>query len=163
MKVMGIDQSTTLTGYSLFEDNKLIDYGVVNFKKVKNPTERIDLMKNWISDYIDECGVEFVVLEDTFLASFKGKATGVTTYALLNRNLGVIENMIYNKKIPYVIAYPKVWKSVMKIKGRGRAEQKANTMLRVYDIFEKRTTEDEADAICLGAYACIEKPWETTE
>lgn len=157
---MGIDQSTSITGYSLFEDNKLIDYGKIEIPKNLLPADRINRMCVAIEAYMDENKVEFVVLEETFLSTFKGKAFGIPTYALLNKNLGAIENLVFRKGMPYVIVYPKTWKSVMKIKGRARAEQKANTMLRVFEIFEKRTTEDEADAICLGAYACIEKPWE---
>ena len=160
MRVMGIDQSTSITGYSLFDDNKLIDYGRMEAPKKMVPVERINWMKESLSEYIDKNNIDFVVLEETFLATFKGKAMGIPTYAMLNRNLGTIENMVFNKDIPYVIVYPKTWKAALKIKGRARAEQKANTMLRVFEIFEKRTTEDEADAIGLGAYACIEKPWE---
>ncbi len=160
MRVAGIDQSTTITGYSIFEDDKLVDYGRFEAPKKLDPVERINFMKENLDDFLETENIDYVVLEETFLAMFKGKALGVPTYAMLNRNLGVLENLVFTKNIPYSIVYPKTWKSMMNIKGRSRKEQKANTKLRVFEIFGKRTTEDEADAIGLGAYACMAKPWE---
>ncbi len=160
IRILSLDQSTNVTGYALFEDNKLIVYGRVDISKQKDSAKRIDAMRDWASDLIDDYQPDFVVLEQTFLNNFKGKAVGVDVYALLNKNLGVLENMILRKGISYEIVYPKTWKSVMKIKGRGRKEQKANTMLKMYEIFGRQMTEDEADACGIGAYACMNKSWE---
>ena len=132
-------------------------------KNKDEPAIRIDNLKKEILEIVEDKNIDYVVLEDTFLTVVAGKPRGVVMYALLNRNIGVLENAMIEIGMPYSIVYPKVWKATLKIKGRARAEQKANTMLKVYEVFNKKVSEDEADAIGIGMWACVNKPWETSE
>jgi hypothetical protein len=40
--------------------------------------------------------------------------------------IGVITELIAEKKLPYELVYSSTWKSELKIKGRSREEQKRN-------------------------------------
>lgn len=44
------------------------------------------------------------------------------------------------------------WKSQLNIKGKKRAEQKKNAQAYVLEHYGKKVTQDESDAICIGAY-----------
>ena len=44
------------------------------------------------------------------------------------------------------------WKSTFAIKGRQRAEQKRNAQLYVENTYHVQATQDECDAICIGAH-----------
>ena len=40
MKILAFDQASAVTGWSLFCDGELADYGKINLSKVKDATER---------------------------------------------------------------------------------------------------------------------------
>ena len=49
IKILCVDQATKISGYSVFEDGNLVDYGVVKIKKKENDgIERIKLMNEEI-------------------------------------------------------------------------------------------------------------------
>jgi Holliday junction resolvasome RuvABC endonuclease subunit len=74
------------------------------------------------------------------------------SYNPLARLLGAIEVMMVEHKFAYVVVKPGEWRKACEIKGRKRAEQKANAVAWVKEKFNKDVTEDEADAICIGWY-----------
>lgn len=45
------------------------------------------------------------------------------------------------------------WKSKLGIKGVRRDEQKRNAQAYVQNTYGKKVSQDESDAICIGAYA----------
>ena len=55
-------------------------------------------------------------------------------------------------EIPNHAVLSSVWKSVVGIKGRARAEQKRNAQQHVTDTYGIKATQDECDAICIGAH-----------
>ena len=65
--VLALDQSTTATGWSLFKDERLVDYGV--FKPAGDRDKRINDMKSWLEHKIEELSLDVdlelaLVLED---------------------------------------------------------------------------------------------------
>lgn len=52
MKIIGMDPSTTCSGYALLEDGELIDHGIVDLKRNKNSIDRIENMIFELGDYI---------------------------------------------------------------------------------------------------------------
>ena len=82
---------------------------------------------------------------------------GVTTYKILAEVFGITEELLYELHIPYVIVTSQTWKSKLKIKGKQRTEQKRNAQSWVIENYNVKCTQDEADAICLGASTFIEE------
>ena len=79
-------------------------------------------------------------------------------YGKLSRLQGVLINYFIENNILYEIVTPSQWKGYHKIKGRKRAEQKANAMLRIKELGIDCDSEDECEAILMNIYAqeCID-------
>ena len=144
---MALDQSTKITGYSVWENNNLVDYGVLEANtKEKNPVERMYQMYFLVKDLINKLQPNFVSIEGVqFQNNF-------ATYGKLSQVQGIIISILFNINVPFIIVEPSVWKSFCGIKGRKRVEQKANTIVMVKDKFDIEVSEDIADAIGIGYY-----------
>jgi cytidylate kinase len=66
---------------------------------------------------------------------------------------GVIYELLTALGIPNEAILATVWKSGVGITGKQRTEQKKNAQKWVKEKYGFSVTEDEADAICIGAYA----------
>lgn len=151
-RILGLDQSTHLTGWALFENNKLINYGAWEAPGIKS-TERISEIKNWLSYMCEKFQVHAVALEDIQLQKMEDGKEAVLTFKKLAHLQGVLKNYCYENSIPYLIIPPGTWRTHNNIKGRTRTDQKKNAQLKVQSIYEIKVTTDEADAILLTRYA----------
>ena len=152
--VLALDQSTTATGWSLFKDEKLIDYGV--FKPNGDRNKRINDMRSWLEHKVEEISLDaslelVLVLEDIQMQR------NVETYKSLAQLQGVLINLGYimekkGKINRTVIYYSSEWKKTCGIKGRLSAEQKANAQQHIVDKYKVKVTQDTCDAICLGEH-----------
>jgi len=149
IKILAIDQSTKITGYSIWEDKKLINYGIIEVDhNEKNPMERMCQMYFSIKNLIDEIKPDFVGFEGIqFQRNYQ-------TYSLLSQLQGLILSILFERNMAFLYLEPTKWKAYCKIKGRKRAEQKANTIQMVKDKFSIEVSEDEADAIGIGIW-CV--------
>ena len=147
-KILCLDQATQKTGYSIWEDKKLITYGTLEVDpKEKNIIERMKLMSDLVIDLIKSHSPSFIVIEDTqYQNNYK-------TYQQLSQLQGILMAYFFNMDIGFVIVKPSEWKGYCSIKGRKREEQKKNTQLFVKDKFGLDCSEDEADAIGIGFWA----------
>jgi Holliday junction resolvasome RuvABC endonuclease subunit len=148
MKILCLDQATKISGYSIFQNKKLISYGIMEANpKEKNPIERMKEMSAKISKLIDEISPDFVVFEDVqFQQNYK-------TYAQLSQLQGVVMVRLFDLNLGFQIVPPVGWKSICGIKGRKREEQKLNTIAFVKSKYNVDVSEDEADAIGIGYWA----------
>ncbi len=151
MKIISFDQAS-LTAYAVIDsDNEqLIDYGYKDFNSIKNYDERIASIKTWINQIIKETKPEIFAIEDV------QKQINIKTFKKLSELLGVIKNNFCEKEYLYLVITPTQWKSYLKIKGRKREEQKKNTVKFIKKKYGIDVSEDEADAIGIGLYACKE-------
>ena len=85
------------------------------------------------------------------------QSNNVVTYRILSEILGVTEEYMVEKSMPYEIVSSNTWKSKLEIKGKQRAEQKKNAQQYIINKYNKKVTQDEADAICLGTSLFIKK------
>lgn len=149
-RVLGVDNATRITGYSIFEDGKLIYHGV---KKVGDETPqnlRISYMKQWFISMLTIWEIDGVGLENV---QYQNNAQ---TLIALSKLLGVLETTSIEFNIePYIVSSV-TWKSFCNIKGKTRAQQKTNAQSHVWKKYEIRATEDAADAICLGEYVAAQ-------
>lgn len=147
MKILALDQASRTSGYAIFEDNQLIDSGT--FTLIQDDVgERLVELRDTIIKFIDNNQIELVLFEDIQLQA--GNA-GVTTYKVLAEVFGVIQELLTERCIEYQIIHSQTWKSVLNIKGRTRPEQKKNAQIYVLNTFNKKVSQDTADAICIGA------------
>lgn len=91
MKTIGLDLSTACTGYSIFEDKKLIKFGQIKPKTTLTTTEKIEyIVREFVKIFkeIDVSNTKFII-EDIYLGTFFGK-NQVLGFANLGRISGAI-------------------------------------------------------------------------
>lgn len=148
MKVLALDQATKISGYSLWKNGKLIDYGIFESNiKANVPLDRMLKMTDLIEKFILKVNPDFAVIEGVQFRK------NYNTYMQLCQMQGLLFEVFHKLKIPFTVVQATSWKSFCGIAGRKREEQKANTIVYVKEKFKIDATEDEADAIGIGVWA----------
>lgn len=143
MKILCLDQSTRVVGYSLWEDKKLVDYGHLTYKE-KDMLKRMEQICRDVTKMIVAESPVLVVIEGT-QNQMNNKVFGE-----LSQLQGVLFSIFFNIGVKFEVVHPKTWKSFCGVKGAKRKEQKENTRIIVKEMFGIEATEDEADAIGIG-------------
>ena len=153
--ILGLDQSSNKTGFSVFVDGKLVKHGLFNLSDITLKSsgntyydEKVHNLKMFLEKCIEEFNVDLVAIED-IQAQKNAK-----TFKSLAYLQGVLKNYMYENHIPFCILPPKVWKKQFNIKGKAREVQKANTQKYVKEKFGVSAGEDECDSICIGQACC---------
>jgi Holliday junction resolvasome RuvABC endonuclease subunit len=152
--ILSLDQSTTATGWALFEEGKLKDFGI--YKPSGERDQRIEETRMWLKSKIEELFAKepielTLVLEDIQMQG------NVETFKSLAHLQGVLINLGFQKKqekelVDNVKYYSSEWKSTCNIKGSKRKEQKENAQKYVLNTYGVAAPEDVCDAICLGEH-----------
>lgn len=145
--ILALDQSSQITGYAVFTDGALVQSGVFSFDD-GHVGKRLVKIRKKVIQLIEEYKPDMLAFEDIQLQAQKNPAT----YKILAQVLGVLEELATELKIEYVVVHSTSWKSTLKIKGRARAEQKKNAQDYVANTYNKKVTQDESDAICIGTH-----------
>jgi len=148
MRVLVLDQAKT-TGYAIYDNDKLMEYGVIEIGK-KNMVyeEMLPVAKVEFANLIGKVRPDKIVLEDIQLQN-----GNVSTYKKLAMLMGVLICLLHEMSLPHEMVSPTRWQCGLGIKGKKRAEKKANTVLFVKETFSiDDISEDEADAIAMGLY-----------
>lgn len=148
IKIICLDQSTKITGYSIWDNKQLVDYGTLESNpKEKNPIERMKQQYDLIKKLFEDKNPDYIVIEDTqFQNNYK-------TYSQLSNLQGVIFSILFERNVAFTIIEPSAWKKFCSIKGRKRIEQKASTIQMVKEKFGLELSEDICDAIGIGIWA----------
>jgi len=147
-RVLALDQSTKITGYSIFDDKELIYYGIFEAEESNNEILRDIQVKEWLVSVIKNWEPELVGLEGIqYQANF-----GVTTFETLARLQGILMGTLCELNIPYKICPTPTWRAHCGVKGRTRIEKKRSMKELVKKWFDVQITDDEADAIGIGKY-----------
>jgi len=146
MIYLAIDQSSNVSGYSVWKDKELTEWGKVQFEG--EFVNRILELKTWMLNKIEE------YTEDTIEVVIEEiqEQANPQTFKKLAMLQGVLLVALVENNIEYHLVYSSQWKSFLKISGKDRAEQKRNTQKYVLDKYDKKVTQDEADAICIGEF-----------
>ena len=91
-----------------------------------------------------------VAFEDIQLQN--NKVDNVKTFKILAEVFSIFHETLTEIGMDYSIVPSVSWKSGLNIKGRERAEQKRNASAWVAQTYGVKPTQDECDAICIGAY-----------
>lgn len=152
MLFISFDQATVTTGYSVFLNKDLIDYG--KFKHEGDPFYRLIAQKSNINsiikDFMDKYPKEKITItfEDIQLQQ------NVDTFKKLAQLQGaVISGVIEEFGIKPQLVLASSWKGFARVTGRARAEQKRNAQKMIQEKYDKKVTQDEADAILIGFWA----------
>lgn len=147
--LLALDQSSQTSGYSVFTDGKLTDYGKFTFTD-SDVGARLTKIRNKVIELIAQYEISEVAFEDIQMQNTVGN--NVVTFKTLAEVYGVIHQLLDEKKIPYQIVPSVTWKSTLGIKGKNRQEQKKNAQLWVISTYNEKPTQDECDAICIGEH-----------
>ena len=158
-KFLALDQSSRITGYAVFENAKLIDYGKFS---VNDEDIGIRLMKirQEVEKLIKQYQVDEVVFEDIQMQG--NVANNVQTFKALAEVFGVIYELVTELNLPNTAVLASSWKSTLQVKGRTRPEQKRNAQVLIEKTFSIKPSQDECDAICIGLHHIL-KPVKSNE
>lgn len=146
-RVLALDQATKITGYSIFDNKKLIHYGTFE-TCLEDEIARDSAIKTWLLSTLDNwkpdiVGIEGIQYEEKF---------GVTTFETLARLQGILLETLYWEKIPYKICPTNTWRAHCGVKGKTRPDKKRSMQTIVKKEYDISVSDDEADAIGIGKY-----------
>lgn len=151
-KLLALDQSSKVTGYTVLDNGKIIK--VSHFECVGNDVgDRLHQFRKKVISLIEEYDIEEVVFEDIQLQDVNGsKETGIKTFKVLAEVFGVMHELCSEIKMPYTAVLPIKWKAHFKIAGKGRTQEKKMSQAYAEKVCGVRCTEDEADSLCIALY-----------
>lgn len=153
--LLALDQASRTSGWSVFDDDgSLVDSGTFTCAQ-DDFGERLYKITLSVEQLIARYHITEVAIEDIQLQGSVGN--NVVTYKKLAEVYGVLEEKLTEWEIPYQAVFSSTWKSSLGIKGRSRPEQKKNAQLYVQNTYDKKVSQDESDAICIGSYIMKEK------
>lgn len=157
-RVLALDAATENTGYALYDDAKLLTYGVFHVSGTLPTDERINTVKRWVQEAIKTWSPDIVGVENIQLQNYGGKygtpAAQVRTFQTLANLQGVLIDALYELGVQYDLVYPSAWRSWCGINSgdQNREAKKAQSKAAVKMWYGIDCTDDEADAICIGKY-----------
>lgn len=154
MVLLALDQSSHITGFSVFKDGELINSGKFTLENKDIGNRLVRVRKN-IEDLLFQFDVTEVVYEDIQLQT--NVENNIQTFKILAEVVGVVEEVLTEHKIPHRSYLASQWKSTLGIRGHNRYEQKKNAQKYVIEHYGKKVTQDEADSTCLGLHYLAEK------
>ena len=153
MKILSIDASTKSSGWAVFEDSKLIDYGCITSAST-DLFKRIHVMTDSIQEIMKKHNINKICLEEVRPEEI-GNRSNLATHKALMYLQGAIAMMIHDNfsKTTIEYLYPSEWRKCCKIKtGRGvvRETVKQRDIRFVEETFGLKVNDDIADAIGMG-------------
>ena len=145
-RLLILDQSTTNCGWAIFENGKLLDFGVKSLPKEAIEI-RIAELNDWFVQKLHEWEIDGVGIEDIQLQQdpLIYKKLAMLMGVLINSTIAEIE------EIP-IIKSSSEWCNKCGIHAKYRDERKRLSQARVKALFNKSVSQDAADAINLGTY-----------
>lgn len=155
MRYLAIDPATHL-GFSVFNDDKLITYGLGDFTKYEG-TERINQIKLQVLELIELYKPDKIGIEDCQL-QFNPQV-----FKFLSKLQGVLLDTLYELGIECEVMSPSTWRTKCGIKTRGkkREQLKKDAVAFVERMFGiTGNLDDISESICIGYY--LTKPKKLT-
>ena len=146
-RVLALDQATHLTGYAVFNNRDLVDYGTFQARG-DDDIARCAQVKQWMISLIEKYEIDFVGLEQIQLDTQKS----APAFEALAHLQGILMLTCLEEHIPCKAAHVNTWRSHCGVKGRTRPDLKRSMQLITQKWFGIMPTDDEADAIGIGKY-----------
>ena len=164
MRICGLDCSTTATGWSMFDNDKLIAYGVIK-PKGEDWRERVMNESLTLKEMFDKYSPNKIYMEDVPMKK------GASTLMKLGAVQGCVLGLAATYKIQIDFLLPSQWRSplnlydgtregthreVLKKKAIEMANEVFGLKLEWYGATSKKTQDDIAEAILI-AYSQIKQ------
>lgn len=152
MKVLTFDQSTRITGWSLFEDAQYVTSGVIDLHKITDTDERSKQMGLEICKLIEEYQPNEIIIEEVAMQS------NIDTLKKLARIQGMAIGFATAHNIPTHILAPSKWRAALnfvqgpKVKREVLKQQSRDFVKNTLGLSIKSEDENEAIAINEAAH-----------
>ena len=150
MRILALDQSSRVSGWAIFDGDKLEQYGKIDVSNYFELGERLHQIRKRVRKRIEEKNIDKVILEDIYMDG--QRVNNVQTFKALAEVFGVLFELCIDIEIPVEAVLAGTWKSTLGIKGKTRPEQKKNAQAWVKGAYNRAPTQDEVDAICIGSH-----------
>lgn len=152
MRILSFDQASAKTGFALYSNGKLAEHGVIAVKE-KDSALKLNKMFAEVAKKIEELSPDLVVIEGVALQS------NAYSLIMLAQLQGMIVGYCFKKELKYKIIGTTTWRKALGFRQGPKVERKelkAQAKEKALQLIEgeKKVTEDEADAICIG-YASV--------
>lgn len=147
-RVLGLDQATKRSGFSIFEDKKLIKYGYFDAPENTDEIARDHRIKEWMMSIISTFEIDFVGIEGIQYE----QNYGVTTFQTLARLQGILMETCFARNILFEVCPTNTWRAHCGVKGRSRSDRKASMKNLVKQWYDVSVNDDCADAIGIGKF-----------
>ena len=149
MRLLALDQSTRTSGWAVFDNEKLLTHGKFTADH-SDVGDRLFYIRKKVIELIDQFNIDEVVFEDIQLQN--NVVNNIQTFKSLAEVFGVLYELFVEIKMPRTAILSTVWKSTLGIKGKDRPAQKKAAQEWVINTYHISPTQDECDAICIGAH-----------
>ena len=152
MRVLSLDQSTRVTGWSLFEDGQYVQSGVIDLHKITDTDERSKQMGLEICKTIEYNNPSVVIIEEV------QQQSNVSTVIKLARIQGVAIGFCAAHNIDLHILTPSRWRAALKykqgpkVKREELKQQSRDFVKNTFGLTIKSEDENEATAINEAAH-----------
>lgn len=145
MRLLALDQASRTSGYAIFDGIELIKSGTIDLDD-DSVGKRLHKLRQQIISMVKEYEITDIIFEDIQLQA----TANAQTYKVLAEVYGIIDELGEELNIPTKSIHASEWRSILNIKGRQRTEQKKAAQAYVAVRCNKKVSQDEADAICIG-------------
>ena len=115
MRTLALDQASRITGWAVFDDGELYNYGKFTATQT-DVGDRLHFIRKEVLGLIDKFDIEEVVFEDIQLQN--NVVNNVATFKALAEVFGVLHELFVDLKMPRTAVLSTVWKSSLGIKGK---------------------------------------------
>ncbi len=150
-RTIGIDGSTTKTGWSVYDDEILIDHGCIDMHTNKDSKSRRMEMLTAIENLLDWYSPDYIIIEETYIAE------NPASLKVLEKLLAGVEIYAYRHGIKYEEIPASTWRKANCEAGEKapykREDAKRWSKAKVKQLYGCDVSDDEADAILIGRAA----------
>ena len=158
MKLLSLDVSTKSTGWAVFENKNLIEYGCITSAST-DLIKRIHIITDGIKEILNKYTIDKIVVEEV---RPEMGTQNIKTHRALMWVQGYIAIMAHdNFKLEFEYIYPSEWRKTCGIKtgsGVRRESLKSKDIAFVKEKYHIDVNDDIADAIGIG-YAYFYSPF----
>lgn len=159
-RVLALDQATHTTGYSIYDDGKLIRYGLFQTnenEEIKRDKQIVDWLYSMVKNWKPDClGIEDIQLQNlgggSNIYAQNSNGVGIQTFKILAHLQGILMFVANDLKIPYKLIAPATWRNHCGVKGKTKSDRKRSMQIKVKEWYDISVSNDEADAIGIGKY-----------
>lgn len=145
-RILALDAATNISGYSIYDDDVLVSFGTYKASQDKTSPERINEIKHWLERRLEEWKPDFVGVENIQMQH------NVEMFKVLANLQGVLIDTLIENEVKHSLVYSSEWRKTCGIVGGERENKKKQAQDKVFNWYNVKCNQDEADAICIGKH-----------